>query len=407
MIFKDQTYLHYKLKKRISKTRFYEIAEICSKYGAEKKIAFSALYYHKRRNHMMLKEYRKSNYISCKDFVLSSIYQHFVPISKALAKALLKKRFDLYQLVGNNVNSSVLTFTAGVERLIPIIPDKNIEDIPVYKKELHINFLVRIYVFFLCLRYGVENFESVLQYYVLRNNLKKLDITDKEIIVEEARHPLQLFFLDYAKKVNAPVEIYFRGIPTLYRYYFGFKVAVTNKIAFDVYKKYNTDVRIVKQYVVDINKIKQKTSKENMLGFLVDIGRAGINFHDKEKLDTFINNTSIKHRIPFSISIHALDWGMENGYYKSKFTSPLIKYREDGSFEDYLNKIDILVGRISTAVYQAFLAKVPVILLDFFGNKPMESLVNESEGLVRFAWDKKSFLECYHHFNSMKKSEID
>lgn len=407
MIYKHQFELYKKVNKRISEDRFHEIAEHWAEYGARKKIAFSGYYYDTNRNIALLKEYWSNGYISFIDYLSSVFYQNVISKIKLIGQVLFKKYYFLSRIKETRFHSKTLTITDGIERIFPGHINIQIEDIPVEKVNTQIKFFKRLSILFLCIYYNVYHFQSVLQYTILRNDFKNIDFTNKQIIIEEGRSSSQILLMDFAKENNIPLTIYFRGIATFRRYYYGFKLVVTNIISYDLWSTYNKDVSIIKPYAIEFDKIELKKSKKYITGLLVDIGRAGINMNDKKKFDLFFNKISEDNKIIFNVSIHELDTGMKNGYYQSTFTSKYIKYRKETAFEDYLNGIDILVGRVSTAIYQAFLAKVPVILVVLFNEKPMKRLVELSEGLIKYVADERSFLDCYHDFISMKKSEID
>ena len=88
------------------------------------------------------------------------------------------------------------------------------------------------------------------------------------------------------------------------------------------------------------------------------------------------------------------------------FDSEFISFKDEICFEEYLNKIDVLVGTYSTGLYQAFLAKIPVIIIDLYNDKPMEKFVNLSEGLVKYATNDESFMNCLNDFNHMSSKNI-
>jgi hypothetical protein len=407
-IYRNYTELYLKCDRRISNKRDLEIMEGTARYGTEKKIAFSNYFYQRKRNLTLLKEYFNQKIITSTEYVLSITYLLVVPIIRTIKNFLFIKNFEIDVIENFAYTSNILTFPAGVKRLFPKLEGCEIEEINVAKQKYPPKIRERIIIFVLCVFYNVYNYSLMLQYHILKRSLLLIDFKNKKIIVEEGRNPTQICFLDFAQKKSIPVIISYRGIPPISRYYFGFKIITTNIISKNKLLKYNSDVQIVsKPYLLNFNRLLTKKNQRNAIGFLSDVGGGGITLHEKKILDLFINKISKKYKISIIVSIHPQERERKGEYYNSIFTSKNIEFRKGEILEDYINEIDILVGRTSTAVFQALLAKIPIIILDLFNDKPMEKLTEYSEGLIRYATEEDSFLECYDYFYAMKKNEIN
>jgi hypothetical protein len=404
--YKNYNELYLRCDNRISFNRYFELSEISTLYGNSKKISFSGYYNVRHRNKLLLREYRNNKYISLLEFVLSSVFQFLLPISKSISKMLFEKKFSVFVINKFKFISSNLTFTGGYERLFPNISNLDIEDIKGSTKIIRPNIFIRFRVLGICFRYNIFDSEYVLQYFILNQGFKKINFRNKNLVIEEGRNIRQLCILDYANKNKIPSTISIRHIPAFGRYCYGSKVITSNQIAFDHYKKYNKETTLIKKpYVLDFKKI--TNSKTNKIGFLVDIGNAGLNIRDKQVLDKFINEFSKTHNIQIIISVHPQELGVNDEYYNKAFDSEHISFKGDICFEEYLNDIDILVGTYSTGLYQAFLAKTPVIIIDLFNDKQMENFVNLSEGLLKYAVNEESFMNCLNDFNQMSIKNIN
>ena len=406
-IYKNYTELYLKCDRRISNKRDLEIMEVTARFGTKKKIAFSNYFYQRKRNLTLLKEYFNQKIITSTEYGLSITYLLAIPILRTIKNFLFIKDFEIEVIENFAYTSKILAFTAGVKRLFPKLEGYEIEDINVAKQKYSPKIRERIIILFLCVFYNVYNYSLMLQYYYLKRFLLLIDFKDKKIIVEEGRNPTQICFLDFAKENSIPVIISYRGIPPISRYYFGFNVITTNKISYDRLSKYNSEVKVVnKPYLLDFNKLIINKNKRNKIGFLADMCGGGITFHEKKILDSLLNKISENYKISIIVSIHPQERERKWEYYKSIFTSQYIEFRKGDIFEDYINGIDILVGRSSTAIFQALLAKKPVIIVDLFNDKPMDQLVKYSSGLIKYAIDEESFFQCYNYFYTMNKNEI-
>lgn len=406
-IFKNYTELYLKCDRRLSSKLDLEIMELTAKYGTEKKIAFSNYFYQRKRSIILFKEYYNQKIITSTEYLFSISYLLIVPILRTIKKFLFITDFEIDVIKKFNYNSKILTFTAGVKRLFPPLYGYQIEEIKVVKQKYSPTLKERFLIFFYCVFYNVYNYSLMLQYYSLEKELRLIDFNRKEVIVEEGRNPTQICFLDYAEKNDVIVTVSYRGIPLISRYYFGFNIVTTNKISYEKLSKYNANVKIIeKPYLIDFKKIVTKDKKNKKVGFLTELNGSGITSYEKTRLDLFINKVSEKFNIRVSISAHPQE-RKKTDYYNATFTGNFIEYRKDKMLEHYLNNIDILIGRSSTAIFQSFLAKTPVIILDLFSDKPMKELAKLSEGLIKYATDEKSFLKYYKYFYEMKNIEIE
>ena len=132
-----------------------------------------------------------------------------------------------------------------------------------------------------------------------------------------------------------------------------------------------------------------------------------VNRIEKKRLDTFLNSISENEKIKIIISLHPEEDKKAKDYYESTFRSQYITISEYDDFIQYLREVDILVGFSSTGLFQAVLARRPVIILDLFDEKPMENLMSASSGLMRYAKDKNSFINCYNYYYSLGEADLN
>ena len=408
MIFKNYTKLFLHCNRRLPSKIDLKIMEESALFGSKKKIAFSNYFYQQRRSNILLREYFKAQYISRAAFIFSTVSSFLIPRIKVLKSLLFQKKYDMNQIVRMNYSSKYLTFSAGVKRLHPRLKNKKIEDILVRKQIYEISFFMKIKCFLMCIYHNVYDYSLMLHYINLNQSLSLINFNGKECFIEEGRNPTQILFLDFAKRHSIRLTVIYRGIPPISRYYFGFKVLTTNNISKKILSKYNSSVEIIRDasYLIGKNSIKNNFSK-NQIGFLPDLGIGGLTKIEKKRLDTFLNSISENEKIKIIISLHPEEDKKAKDYYESTFRSQYITISEYDDFIQYLREVDILVGFSSTGLFQAVLARRPVILLDLFDEKPMENLKRASSGLMRYAKDKNSFINCYNYYYSLGEADLN
>jgi hypothetical protein len=401
-IFKNYTDIFLKCNNRISGDLNYRIMEDSAYYGSKLSIAFSNYYYQKRRTSVLLRTYQKKGIISFLEAYISIVYINIRSILKLLKDSLSVSRFELYHITRFNYSHSHLTFDGGVERLTPVNNSISYEAIEIDSYIRKVKISERTNVLLGCLKRRVYSFSLILQYNTLYKEFDRIDFGSKSIFVEEARNITQLCFLEYAKMKKLNITIGYRGIPPISRYYFGFKVVTTNKVAFNRLNKYNGSVYQTRvPYLLDFTKLRTNRPKSGIIGYLTEIGNSGITYHEKEILDNTVIEFSKENKVRTIVSLHPQEIKLKSEYYQNKFHNDNIEFRKDKLIESYLNSIDILVGFTSTAIFQAFLAGVPTIILDYFNDRPMCDLVKNSNGLIKYATDSTSLKQHYKYFKEL------
>ena len=76
---------------------------------------------------------------------------------------------------------------------------------------------------------------------------------------------------------------------------------------------------------------------------------------------------------------------------------------------DFFNNIDIMVGWISTSLFQAFLYKKPVIILDLFDDNHCINYLNENntESMVKIVKNENEFNDAILFFRTLSTEDMN
>lgn len=395
--------LFIKVEKRLLYFDFIDIATKSQLKANRRKFAFNHYFYYKYLYCSLLNEYKKRKYINVFEYLFAIIYIQIDRL-KQIVKILMNT--EEYYSVENPIKEVAkhITLTFGTNRILPK-GYSGIYDLRFKEKKFKIKLNEKIKVISLSIKEDIDMIYC-MQYQILQKEINSEYFNNKTIILEECMDIKTQIFASVVMEKGMELIVAQRSILYVPLYFHGAKVVCNNLLAYRQFLKTNANVVYGKNFIKSACSCK----KNYVVGYLPDIGNFILNKTDKEKLDTFIKKISALYNIKFKVSIHPQELeNIESQKYYNEFISKNIILRKEKDIFDFLESIDIVVGWMSTMIYESFVVKKPVIILDLFGDKQANVFLNDnnSHGMVKVVENEKEFVEAINFFDTLSKEDAD
>lgn len=361
-----------------------------------------------------MREYWHNGFITSFEFILAKILR-FGRLAKGFVFFLYKQNWKIYHILPQNIPDDIRYITiAFSDRTFPTIGHTGnfeIYGIKYTKKNRRIPVKQKYCAFKYALKYRMFDFGWLIQYVCFSDSIKNIDISKREVIVEECMCIEQQLLCALLRRNSVGFTITQRGVMDIPYCFQGAKILVNNCVTYDAMKLLNNDVKYEQFYPINLQKKKcgsqnKRKNREFKLGYLTDMGNFIINFIDKKKMDEIINDVCKDLRMPCSVSIHPQEKERGREYYENAFKSSYVNLRTELKLEEYFSNIDLLIGWNSTALFQAFLFEIPVIVLDFFADFQLKDFVAKSEGVVVCVHTKKELACRINEFREISLEDV-
>jgi hypothetical protein len=376
-----------------------------AKKAAVQKNEFSQIYFRNALFYCFLEFYRKKKYITNCEYILSLIYSKIYRGWKFIIHLFLKKQFEIFDFEIVALTKNIVVFDIGNSNLIPGL-DIDFDKIKLnYQNDYTPTLSDRVKIFSTAFVWNVWDVKAILQFMVFSRSYSKLDIDKKLILVEEGMDIKQQFFLVLSANSKKNVIVSQRGPIYCGRYMFGFEIIVDNSVTLDKFRFFNNKVAVVKEpYLIRKNLVNHNKEKTLVIGYIADIGDSLLNKVDKRKIDKFVIEFAHQYGYSVIVSVHPQEIVNSNRklYYDEKFDGETLSVRTDKDIESFFNNVDIVIGWYSTALFQAFIVKKPVIILDLFFDFPMQDFVQRSEGLMCYARSHDELNDKINYFYTLQ-----
>lgn len=403
--------LFKKINKRLPYHDFIELATKSHAKADKKEFAFNHFRYYKFLLSDLIDEYLKRNFINRGQYYSIKIFIFLNTVKFYMSFIFKTRKYYRLDQSLNIQNYKYLTLTLGSKRLVPSGFD-NIKDIEAPYRVYKFSIIEKISIIFNSIKKGVPPHLEA-QYFILKKDIQYFDLSNSIIVIEECMDVEKQIFCDVIQEKCQELIITQRGIPYLPLYFYNVNVNVNNNISHTIQSKVNKKVSYEYNYPIGLNEniIKNKINKDKLrIGYVSDLGDFIISYKDKKEMDLFMKNISISNNYNLIISIHPIELvHKKNFIWYESLTSEKIKIRQENKINDFFNNIDILVGWLSTSLYQALLYKKPVIILDLFNDNHCVDFLNDNnaKGMVKIVKDEKEFNCAVDFFHNLTVDDMN
>jgi len=300
-----------------------------------------------------------------------------------------------------------ITCSKGIERAkTTCVDNSELFDFPIKQTCVQLSAVEVIKVINLMVRFRVNSFWHVAQYYILHKSMPT--IKAQTLIIEEGGDFVgQLFAYLYRPAVEKIVYTHKTPLLSSSVNFRADVVLTNNLISYLDLAQTNSHVEFLKFNPVTIGeKAVFKFKNVKCIGYAPDIGNHAINFSDKRILDKCIRSYGDANTERFLLSIHPQEKRINLDYYKNFFFSNNFQIRNQENLAEYFSKIDIFVTWWSSMIVQSIYHNVPVIILDFFEDDHADNLVNIAEGMILKARNYGEFKAHVEIFRSASKDTL-
>ena len=400
--------LFKKLDKRLSYHEFIDVATKSHRKADKKIFAFNHFFYYQFLFHDLVNKYLEKKYISHLQYYLIELLVKVDSIRSCIFFLIRNRK---YYCINRTFNTryKYLTLTLGSNRLMPQ-GFENIKDITAPYKIVTFTLKEKLIIIMQSLKSKtLPHLEA--QYIVTQRDIKYLDLSNSIIVIEECMNFEKQIFSSLIKNKCKKLIITQRGIPYVPLYFYNTEVQVNNSLTYNLLSKNNKNISYQFNYPIDTKDVlPNKINKNIKLGYASDLGDLILNYKDKKTMDLFVSKITMNNNYHLNISIHPIELvNNKNFLWYESLLNNNIQIRQENKLEDFFNNIDIMVGWISTSLFQAFLYKKPVIILDLFDDNHCINYLNENntESMVKIVKNENEFNDAILFFRTLSTEDMN
>jgi hypothetical protein len=399
--------LFIKLDNRLPYHEFIEVAVKAHAKADKREFSFNHFLYYKFLFNDLVNKYLEKKYINKLQYYCIKILSK-IDLIRLYFLFLVRDR--KYYCIDRafNTNYKYLTLTLGSRRLIPE-GFTDIKNITSPYKIIKFNMHEKVSIIRSSIKKRIlPHLEA--QYIITKRDIEYLDLSSAVIVIEECMNFEKQIFSDIIQNTCKKLIITQRGIPYIPLYFYNAEVQVNNSLTYDLLSR-NNNILYQYNYPIQVNNLSSKKINNDInIGYSSDLGDFILNYKDKKTIDLFMSKITIANNYRLTISIHPIELVNQKNFlwYKNLLTNN-IKIREEKSIELFFDNMDIIVGWVSTSLYQAFLYKKPVIILDLFNDNHCINYLNDgnTESMVRIVKNCKEFTDAINFFKTLSVDDMN